>query len=211
MLQRSLAFVSSILLTVSVLGCSGGSFSFAYYDDAPVRTVRVHTEHVCTHDCHHFYNGTRLVVIDGHRHGHGCGHHWDGGHWIVSLALGGHGPSAHICSRSCHHHYHDGTRLVVLSGHRHGHGCGHRWSGKLWVSVKLGHGTVKNAHARPTHKKAKARVGHGHAKTKKATTKAVHPRKAKSKTLKKTTKSKSSKSRKTKSKKSKSKHSKHHP
>ena len=55
----------------------------------PVRRTHVHTTHVhprtvCTHDCPDcYYDGSRVVVIKGHRHGPGCGHHWDGRNWVV--------------------------------------------------------------------------------------------------------------------------------
>ena len=44
-----------------------------------------------------------------------------------------HRRTTHVCTKDCHHHYHDGTRLVVTRGHRHGPGCGHVWNGRYWV------------------------------------------------------------------------------
>lgn len=55
---------------------------------------------------------------------------------------------AHVCTHDCHKHYWDGVRLVVLSsGHRHSHDCGHNWNGKHWVVVKKS--KVKRAHRGP--------------------------------------------------------------
>ena len=42
-----------------------------------------HGAHVCSPSCHHhYYDGARLVVLDGHRHRPGCGHEWDGRFWV---------------------------------------------------------------------------------------------------------------------------------
>lgn len=42
--------------------------------------------HVCTRGCHrHYYDGARLITIrSSHRHGRGCGHRWDGRHWVLA-------------------------------------------------------------------------------------------------------------------------------
>ncbi len=116
------------------VGCGGGSYSFSYNEERPVRETRVHTAHVCNHDCHHhYYDGTRLVVLRGHRHSRSCGHHWNGAHWVAVKRIPTRTRVAHVCTRECHHHCYDGTRLVVLKGHRHGRGCGHRWNGTHWL------------------------------------------------------------------------------
>jgi hypothetical protein len=95
MLIRSVALTLLGLGTAVTLGCSGGRYSFHYYDDdpPPARVVHVHkhrvpahthTVHVCGRDhgdC--YWDGERVVVIRGHRHGPGCGHAWDGKHWII--------------------------------------------------------------------------------------------------------------------------------
>ncbi len=99
--------------------------------------------HICTHECHHhFWDGGKLVVLKGHRHGPGCGHHFDGRHWVVVAGRPDHlhveaGP-VHICTHDCHHHYWDGTKLVMLKGHRHGPGCGHVFKDSRWVLVGKG-------------------------------------------------------------------------
>ncbi len=48
----------------------------------PERRVR----HVCTRECHHHYHdGAKVVTIrGGHKHGRGCGHNWNGTHWVVA-------------------------------------------------------------------------------------------------------------------------------
>jgi hypothetical protein len=77
------------------------------------------------------------VVIKGHRHGPGCGHVWNGKHWVRANVSPAQKRIKHVCTSDCHHHYHDGVKLVpVKKGHRHGPGCGHRWNGKHWVKVE---------------------------------------------------------------------------
>jgi hypothetical protein len=137
MSTRFLWLLPGSMLILAGAACNGGSLSFSYHDQRPARTRHVHRTHVCTEACHHhYYNGTRVVVLDGHRHGPGCGHLWNGTHWIIVRDTPSHARVAHICTQACHHHYHDGTRLVVLKGHRHGPGCGHVWSGRHWVVAR---------------------------------------------------------------------------
>lgn len=39
--------------------------------------------HRCTADClDHYYDGSQVVVLKGHRHDRGCGHAFNGTHWI---------------------------------------------------------------------------------------------------------------------------------
>lgn len=88
---RSAGLVLLGMIAAVTAGCSGGRFSFNYYDDdpPPVKVVHVHKRplHVCNHDHHDCYwDGSRVVVIGGHRHGPGCGHMWDGKHWVVYKA-----------------------------------------------------------------------------------------------------------------------------
>lgn len=92
-------------------------------------------KHVCTPDCHdHFWNGSRLVTLRGHRHGPDCGHVWKGRHWVA--AGRSRGPAEHVCTRDCHNHVHDGRRLVTLRDHRHGPNCGHTWNGRHWIAQR---------------------------------------------------------------------------
>ena len=89
MFNRSLGVVSLVSIMFGCLGCAGGRLSLSYYDREP-RPVRVthvhrHAKHVCTHDCHDCYwDGIKVVVLKGHRHGPGCGHVWDGKNWIIA-------------------------------------------------------------------------------------------------------------------------------
>jgi hypothetical protein len=43
---------------------------------------------------------------------------------------------SHSCHDDCDHHW-DGVRFVVVSGHRHGHACGHERSGNRWVIARV--------------------------------------------------------------------------
>ena len=89
MVVRSLACVVLGSLTCLCFGCAGGSLSVDYHDHRPVRRTHVHRTHVHrphvhTHRCRDcYYDGDTLLVIKGHRHGPGCGHHWDGRRWVV--------------------------------------------------------------------------------------------------------------------------------
>ncbi len=74
---------AGLLLMLPGLGCAHGSLSVGYYDEEPVRHRHART-YVRTHGCPDcYYDGDRIVVIRGHRHGPGCGHRWDGRHWVV--------------------------------------------------------------------------------------------------------------------------------
>lgn len=105
----------------------------------PRRVIR--TQHVCTRACNHYWNGSRIIDVRGHRHGPGCGHQWGGSYWIVGGSRGGttvirKGRPAvvaqHVCSRGCSHYW-NGSRLIDVSGHRHGPGCGHIWNDTYWI------------------------------------------------------------------------------
>ncbi len=87
-------------------------------------------------------SGCRLNSLSIGYHDDGYGHHRST-HVVTRIHSG------HICSSSCHDHYWDGGRVVVLSGHRHGPGCGHYWGGSRWV-VGVKH--VGKVHLK-THKK----------------------------------------------------------
>lgn len=110
----------------------------------------VHVDHVCGPSCHdHYWDGGKIVVIRGrHRHGPGCGHILEGGHWMIGVARGpnhvavevGKGPATrvhigadrvlrippppgpidvYVFNRS-------GSKwLRIAKGHKHGPGCGH--------------------------------------------------------------------------------------
>ena len=125
---------------------------FDYDDDDYDDAVVIERTHVCTRGCnHHFYNGSRVVVLRGHRHGPRCGHVWDGRYWIR-------GPrravrTRHVCTRRCNHFW-NGSRLINIRGHRHGPGCGHNWNGTYWIAggrgpiagPRGGRGSVRGRH-----------------------------------------------------------------
>ncbi len=83
MLKKAIGLMSLTGLVFACTACE--RISFSYYDRGPSRHHVTRVAHVCTHGCHHhYYNGSRLVVLrSGHRHGPGCGHHWSGTYWVV--------------------------------------------------------------------------------------------------------------------------------
>ena len=116
--------------TAALLGCAAGcheaSVSVNYHESRPTRETRVHVTHVCTPECRHFYDGDRVVVIrERHRHGPGCGHYFNGRHWVVQVR---HDPGPP-------------PRKRVVTEHRHGPNCGCVFdrSGSKWVAVEQGH------------------------------------------------------------------------
>ncbi len=143
-------------LILAVLGCSNGSFSFNYHDNSPpppppphVTVVEIAPEHICTHACAHYYDGTRYVVIRGkHRHGPGCGHYHDGRCWVIGASVS-HGPDVVEVHKAPAARVHPpparvvqvppppgpanvyvldrrGSKWIKVSkGHVHGPGCGH--------------------------------------------------------------------------------------
>ncbi len=128
---RTLLSASLGLITVLSVGCTDGRFSFNYYDHGPrhrrVKRVHVLERHVCTRDCHdHYWDGSAVVVLSGHRHHRGCGHVWDSGHWITV----GKGRARH--SR---------PNKIIKVAHKHGRDCGCVYSGRghKWIKVKKGH------------------------------------------------------------------------
>ncbi len=146
MFNRSLGFGLLASVGLACVGCWPGHVSFSYHEDEPAHVVHVHrhTAHVCTHDCHdHHWDGEKVVVISGHRHGAGCGHHWDGSHWGVVKTTHvrrlHRGPRVvkvkHVHSASCGCVYDRPRHTWVRIKKRHVHspGCGHvyvegRWS-----------------------------------------------------------------------------------
>jgi len=154
------------VVALAVTGCFGKSMSFSYYEPDHVRVKRVYlpSHHVCSHRCHeHYWDGRGVVVLRGHRHGPGCGHHWDGGYWkgirkgnvkkIHPRHRRGVVKKGHVHGPGCGHHWdgrywkkaHKGKvkkdhtrrgRGVIKKGHVHGAGCGHHWDGRKWKSVR---------------------------------------------------------------------------
>ena len=135
------------------LGCSEGAFSFGYHDDPPpprhVTVIQVEPGHVCTPACVHYYDGARYVVIRGkHHHGHGCGHVFDGSHWVVAVVRTPEAkvvevhkaPAARVHPATVRvveippppgpvniyvFDRHGSKWLKIAKGHVHGPGCGH--------------------------------------------------------------------------------------
>jgi hypothetical protein len=137
MLTRLICLTVLFPAAVVISGCRLGSLSFRYHDDdhhghgrARVTHVYAETGHVCSHGCHdHYWDGGRVVVVSGHRHGPGCGHHWSGSHWLVVRK----GKAKRV--------YHDGHQGVVKVRHVHGPSCGCAYHGhhRKWVKVRTGH------------------------------------------------------------------------
>ncbi|GEM_PF-2303260 len=128
-------------LCVIAAGCEDGAVSFNYnrYERQPRvehRVVYVPETHVCGHGCHdHVYDGGRVVVVGGHRHGPGCGHDYDGHHWVIV----GKARAVHVDREPAHvarvetvpsgavRVYSPRRRIWIDidAGHRHGPHCGH--------------------------------------------------------------------------------------
>ena len=152
---KHLTILSCIAVAVSMCGCGNNNDrrvrdrdddrryydrdddDFEYdddFDDDDYEDVVIEQRHICTDACHnHFYNGNRVVVIRGHRHGPNCGHRFSGRYWIR-----GQRPRRasvrHVCTRNCHNHVFRGGRLVTIRGHQHDRRCGHIWNGQYWVA-----------------------------------------------------------------------------
>ena len=165
-------------LPIMLAGCQGSNVSLNYVDDdhhhRPAATHRpvyvddhhhhvaqpvyVHADHVCSHDCHdHYYDGARVIVIgSGHRHHPGCGHDWDGRHWVVV----GKAPATHHAHRPTKVHVDHApepaahrvnpppTKVARSTKGTHVHsttcGCAYDRQGRGWVSVETGHVHGKN-------------------------------------------------------------------
>lgn len=162
MSTRPLTLVAVTGLVLVFAGCRLSTLSLNYHEDSydhrptHVTYVEPHVSHVCTHDCHdHFYDGSRVVVLrNGHRHGHDCGHHWDGRFWIAAKvhvtrrrANVGHNRPARVSEirhgaarRRAGNHAGRPARVAKVK-HVHGPSCGHvyRQSGHKWLKVQHGH------------------------------------------------------------------------
>ncbi len=127
---------ATVVMGLASCGCERLNVALNYHEPRPVYRSHIDVGHICTDGClDHYYNGSEVVVLRGHRHGHGCGHYWDGSHWGVTVSRG-HAPAVHVCGPRCHNHFWNGSRLVVLgSGHHHNDSCGHQWDGRHWVVV----------------------------------------------------------------------------
>lgn len=145
MTGKYVAWVSFVsLVLVSVTGCGDpaaapsrqaetspdiGQATTASADD-------VQPDIECTHestDC--YFNGTRNVVLPGHVHRPGCGHAWDGEHWVAVVPCTLIHKESHHCTKDCRDHYREGDRIVTIYGHVHHPGCGHLWDGENWLRI----------------------------------------------------------------------------
>ncbi len=122
------------------------------YDDDDYEDVVIEHRHVCTDACfNHYYNGNRVVVIRGHRHGPNCGHRFNGRYWIRGKRVR-RGNVRHVCTRNCNNHVYQGGRLITVRGHQHNRRCGHVWNGTYWVvGARGGRGGTTVIRKRPTH------------------------------------------------------------
>ena len=107
----------NLLRTGMLLAALTALFLACGCDDRERKVVRVQPErqHYCSVDCHHHYwdsQRTTYVKVDRHRHGPGCGHRWDGHHWVAVRRVE-RAPRGHQCTVDCHDHHYDGDRVVI--------------------------------------------------------------------------------------------------
>lgn len=105
-------------------------------------TSSYRNSHQCDRQCdQHFWNGSRLIKLNNHKHGYGCGHQFKNNRWEISFRATKHGSrfslSGHTCNENCHNHYWNGAKLVSLKRHRHRANCGHQWDGSHWVVSRM--------------------------------------------------------------------------
>lgn len=130
-----------------IVGCllSGCAVHYHDYDDRPQQVVHVNRSHVCGPDCHeHYWNGSRVVVIRGHRHGPGCGHDWDGRYWVLVSKTPVHKEPVYIHKAPAKHVdppgkvIHGGPYRVSKVKHVHNAHCGcvYHPQRKVWIIVE---------------------------------------------------------------------------
>jgi len=66
------------LLAAAAGGCVGHVQPAHYHPPPQGEIVVVERVHVHDATCGHYYYGNTWYYMQGHRHGPGCGHHWDG-------------------------------------------------------------------------------------------------------------------------------------
>jgi len=131
-----------ILAGLAMIALSGCVFRHRHADGS-VHTViwwpgkgsvtSVHTQHVCTHACDHYWQDNQYYSVPrGHAHGPDCGHWWNGTRWVVVQRVKLH--HKHVCNAHCGH-YHHGNHVYHAHGHVHGPNCGHAHRGGRWVVV----------------------------------------------------------------------------
>jgi hypothetical protein len=134
------------IAAVGLAGCRLTGFALSAHEDPPPpQYVVVEEGHICGPYCHdHYWDGARVVVVRGHRHGPGCGHEWDGHYWVaVGKARVTHVHEAprkvvkmthvHDVHCGCVYHPYQRTWVVVEPQHVHGPGCGHVYVEGRWT------------------------------------------------------------------------------
>ncbi|MBI4716798.1 MAG: hypothetical protein HY763_03260 [Planctomycetes bacterium] len=157
--------IGSACLALVAGGCHDGGFSFDYAEGRKGKVTHV-AAHICSDHCAHYYEGSRVVVIRGvHRHGPGCGHFFDGAHWVLvthapppttvvvhepaprpTVVIQEPQPRTTVVVRQPQPRppvviAPPPTKRVVVTEHRHGPGCGHAFdrAGNKWVAGGHGH------------------------------------------------------------------------
>ncbi len=88
-------------------------------------------------DC--YFNGERNVVLEEHPHRPGCGHAWDGEHWLAVVPCNPLHEDSHRCTVDCQNHYRHHDKIVSIYGHKHAAGCGHLWDDENWLRIAKPH------------------------------------------------------------------------
>jgi hypothetical protein len=83
MSKRILVFMGTVAIGFWCVGCSASVNVFEHDHPRRATIVRVDEGHVCSGDCDHYYHEGRYLVIRGHHHGPGCGHHLEGIRWVL--------------------------------------------------------------------------------------------------------------------------------
>jgi len=140
MSKRRFGWMACGMAALALAGCRVSSLSIGYHEDYYHRPV-----HVCGYECdHHYWNGSRVVVLsDGHHHGPECGHYWDGRYWVAgshrSVARVHVEPQkvrvthVHGSDCGCAYHPHEQRWVILKRGHVHGPGCGHVYVKGRWT------------------------------------------------------------------------------
>ncbi len=135
---RLMMFVT-VVVGVASCGCERLNVSMNYHEPRPVYRTQIDVGHICTEGClDHYYNGSEVVVLRGHRHGYGCGHQWNSSYWVV-VSQPQHYDNVQVEVAPRRHNV--TPRVHVPTTHRHGPACGcvYNRAGSKWVKVSGGH------------------------------------------------------------------------
>ena len=137
---------------VALTGCGRTDVSVSRHDQEPI-VVEKHyipaegeVVHVCNRHCQdHYWDGSRIIIVEkGHEHKAGCGHVWDGRHWVLAQQPAKRvrsGPQKvkvvdpnheHSAKCGCVFDLRSRTWVAVPGNHVHGKGCGHIYSNGKW-------------------------------------------------------------------------------